>query len=130
MKGHNYGLCLKCEKIHLHPKGAGVLRGSHQTPTHIKKRADAIRGKKRPLLSLKFHAEGNPNWKADTTNNGTGHVRAHRWFECPTGYVRHHIDKNPLNNSPENIKIMPMLEHQKLHHPKGMIQIGGVKKHE
>jgi hypothetical protein len=56
----------------------------------------------------------NPNWKENTLNKDTGRSRAERWFSCPEGLERHHIDGNPLNNSPENIKLITRKEHMLL----------------
>jgi hypothetical protein len=115
MTGHNYGVCLKCGKTHIHPQGAAVLKGSHQTEAHKQHRADVLKGKKRPLISIKFFAEGNPNWVSNTTNQGTGRCRANRWYKIPKGLIRHHIDGNPLNNNPENIQIVTRSQHAKIH---------------
>jgi DNA gyrase subunit B len=34
---------------------------------------------------------------------------------CASGYVRHHVDFNRFNNSPENIVVMKWKDHQELH---------------
>jgi len=41
----------------------------------------------------------------------------HRMVEprCPSGYVRHHVDFNRFNNSPDNIMLMKWDDHKKLH---------------
>lgn len=48
-------------------------------------------------------------------------MRLHRFVweyyfgEIPTGFEVHHIDRNKLNNSPENLQLLSSGEHQKLH---------------
>jgi hypothetical protein len=38
--------------------------------------------------------------------------------------VVHHIDENPQNNISENLKVMTISEHMKLHHPKDSSRFG------
>ena len=35
--------------------------------------------------------------------------------QLPAGYERHHLDWNPWNNSPENIKPIPSVDHKQIH---------------
>lgn len=50
----------------------------------------------------------------DKAKPQSGRARAERLYECPKGMERHHIDGNPLNNSPENIMIVTVKEHRTL----------------
>ena len=52
-----------------------------------------------------------PTWKGDNALPESGRDRANRLFSCPKGFQRHHIDGNPLNNDPSNIKIVTPKEH-------------------
>jgi hypothetical protein len=65
----------------------------------------------REKISVSHLREKNPNWKGSTTNKQTGYCRANSWFNPPKGKERHHIDGNPLNNSPENILFVARKEH-------------------
>ena len=58
-----------------------------------------------------YHKEGNPNWKGDDITEDSGRDRARRWFPAPKGYDRHHVDGNPKNNDPSNIKIVKRKAH-------------------
>ena len=59
--------------------------------------------------------ELNPAWTGNNAKPETGRNRAQRMFKCPKGLLRHHIDGNPLNNAPENIKIQTHKQHSILH---------------
>jgi hypothetical protein len=59
---------------------------------------------------LSWTKENNPHWNFNPNKN-TGHCRARKWFNCPTGKEIHHIDGNPLNNSPDNIEFLTRTEH-------------------
>ena len=54
-------------------------------------------------------------WKGDNAKPKAGGNRARKMFPCPKGMHRHHIDCNPLNNSPENIMLLTPKEHRQLH---------------
>lgn len=53
-------------------------------------------------------------WKGDKATEIAGHTRAVKAFKCPEGKERHHIDGNPLNNSPENIMLVTRKQHMEL----------------
>lgn len=55
--------------------------------------------------------EKNPRWGGDDVQPMAGRLRAQRRFDAPPGYDRHHIDGNPLNNEPENIRISTRRDH-------------------
>lgn len=80
-------------------------------------------GKKNPMWG-KHHSEetklkmrkkntgpNNGMWKGDQSDKDTARERARRIFKTPKGYEIHHIDGNPYNNSPENLKIVTRREH-------------------
>lgn len=81
------------------------------------------RGKKNPLFGKHLSdeikekiritklGERNPNWKGKKATKKAGRSRARRRFKCPKGLQRHHIDGNPLNNSPENIMFVSPKKH-------------------
>lgn len=62
-----------------------------------------------------------PEWFS--SRSGSKHVFYHHVVICeklgltgiPKGYVVHHIDHNPLNNSPDNLELMTMADHTRLH---------------
>lgn len=63
------------------------------------------------LAKTKRREKGNPNWKANSINKNTGHIRARRKFHqkencnfCGKAKAeRHHQDGNPMNNNKDNI---------------------------
>jgi len=66
VKGHNYGLCKKCGKVHVHP-----LKGKHHSKATKEKISKALKGRKghkhteetkRKLRELNLGSK-NPNWK-------------------------------------------------------------------
>ena len=60
----------------------------------------------------------------------SGWIQEHRWIymienglkEIPDGYVVHHIDGNKLNNKIENLIMMTVADHVKLHWSQGDIR--------
>jgi hypothetical protein len=54
---------------------------------------------------------GAAHWKGNNVLLESARKRARRIFQCPKGYQRHHVDGNPLNNDPSNIKIVTPKEH-------------------
>ena len=66
------------------------------------------------------------NWKGNNVKKHTGRIRAQRMYpkmpceKCFTikGVQRHHIDKNTLNNSRENIMFLCPKHHIPLYHIK------------
>lgn len=69
--------------------------------------------------------EENKKYKHDDITISGGYTRAHRYFEklnkCSVCGVEgkteiHHIDKNPKNNSPENLKEVCKYCHKEIHH--------------
>lgn len=77
-------------------------KGFHLTQEH----KDRIAATKRGAL--------NPNWKGDSAKPQSGRARAARIYKDIGSCVncgnpksqRHHIDRNTLNNNPDNIKIL------------------------
>lgn len=65
------------------------------------------------------------NWKggrriydgyAYVNNGNKRYVAEHRLVaNAPKGMVVHHIDENPLNNAPENLRVMTRGDHIRLH---------------
>jgi hypothetical protein len=55
--------------------------------------------------------EKNPNWKDEDILDQSARRRAEKLFIVPEGFERHHIDGNPKNNDPTNIKIVRRKEH-------------------
>ena len=53
------------------------------------------------------------------TTNDTLSLHKHNWIkkngEIPEGYQLHHKDHNKLNNEPENMQLLTVSEHTKLH---------------
>lgn len=113
--------------------------GKHQSKETIAKRVAKIKGKehsaetkakirKARRLRSGFHLSeetkrkiGNANrgerngmWKGNKATTQSGRERASRLFKCPKGKEIHHIDGNPLNNSPENIIFVTRKEHMEL----------------
>lgn len=68
-----------------------------------------IRGNK---IRKKKLGSKNPNWKGDSATPASGRGRAERNILSPSGFDRHHIDGNTLNNDPSNISITKRKEHQ------------------
>lgn len=76
--------------------------GYSQSPEHVQKRADAIRGSK------------HPRWIGDAVSEKGGRSRALRMYTdigpcegCGASDAeRHHVDGNTANNAPENIGIL------------------------
>lgn len=62
-----------------------------------------------------------PEWY--TGRKGCKHVFKHHIVMCemlgiteiPSGYCVHHIDENPVNNTPENLALLTMGAHTRLH---------------
>lgn len=72
----------------------------------------------RKNISLAKQKEKHPNWKGDSTSKENGRTRANRWFKQKPCIVcgnirgeRHHIDNNPINNNPNNIKFLCRRHH-------------------
>jgi len=92
---------------------------SEETKAKLSKIASARTGERSPHFG-KHHSEeakakiSKANYKDAKARKRTGYSRAQRVFPCPKGMHRHHIDGNPLNNSPENIKIVTPKEHMEL----------------
>lgn len=65
-------------------------------------------------------AEHNSNWKPDTTSEGTGRIRAYRWYPeqpceiCGGLGEHHHRDGNTLNNEPFNIRFLCRKHHMEI----------------
>lgn len=96
--------------------------GKHHSEETKMKISKAKTGKKGWHLSEETRAkigkakigEKNPMWKGNTATKQSGRCRAIRQYSCPKGMERHHIDGNPLNNSPENIVLVTRKDHMKL----------------
>lgn len=58
--------------------------------------------------------ENNAMWKGDKATQHSGRNRARIRYRCPKGMERHHIDGNPLNNTPENIMFVTRKQHMVL----------------
>ena len=88
-------------------KIGNALRGRH-----FPKISQSLLGRKRPSISKLMQREGNHEWKGDAVSWQAAHFRTRKLYPViPEGYERHHIDGNPRNNSPENIKIVTRQEH-------------------
>lgn len=78
--------------------------------------------KKGPVLIMGYKAVFAPEWWEGTCHKGS-RVYEHILVCCknlgltslPKGYVVHHIDGNILNNSPNNLELLTIGEHMKLH---------------
>ena len=55
--------------------------------------------------------EKKPNWKGDKATDNSGRERARRLFPTKNGTEIHHVDGNPLNNDPANIRILTRRGH-------------------
>jgi len=75
-------------------------------------------------ISESKQGEKNSGWKGDSVGNSGGHIRAIKMYEaiqcerCPSTHrvQRHHVDGNPANNLPENIRILCELCHKADHY--------------
>lgn len=63
----------------------------------------------------------NPNWGGDDVPLKAGRQRARRWFAHKPCQIcgaekseRHHVDANPLNNTPENIMFLCRRHHMQI----------------
>jgi hypothetical protein len=98
-------------KGNLHPKFGkrlseetrAKMRGRHLSEETKSKMSQAKRGEKHPL------------WKGTKATKNAGRNRARIRFKCPEGMERHHVDGNPLNNSPENIAFVTHERHMYFH---------------
>lgn len=81
----------------------------------------------RACQSRGHRAEHNPGWKGDQATLQAAHARAQRLFASQPCDVcgrppyliridRHHIDRNPLNNDPVNVRLLCAPCHARLHH--------------
>jgi hypothetical protein len=75
-----------------------------------------LKGRVSPFLGHKHSKETidkiiATNWKGENITKSEGRHRARKMYPCPKGYERHHIDGNPLNNDPYNIRIVKRKEH-------------------
>jgi hypothetical protein len=59
----------------------------------------------------KTSEDKNTGWKGNNANSESARKRARKKYLVPKGYQIHHIDGNPYNNNPENIKIVTGKEH-------------------
>lgn len=74
-------------------------------------------------ISLRMIGENNHQWKGDNVGDSGGRLRANKMYEANSCSIcdsiirvqRHHVDKNPINNSPENIEILCELCHKARH---------------
>lgn len=62
-------------------------------------------------LSQALSGSNNSQWTGDNGTKLAGHLRARRLFGSISGFVKHHIDGNPLDNNPENIEFLTQREH-------------------
>lgn len=75
-------------------------------------------------LSESKRGDSNPSWKGEEVSVSGGRVRANRMYEaiqcerCPDTHrvQRHHVDGDPTNNAPENIRILCELCHKAEHY--------------
>jgi len=87
------------------------------TPETRKKLSDANKGKTRTPEQRenyrKAAKKGSKHhlWKGDNAKPEAGYYRARKMYPVPKGYQRHHIDGNPLNNDPNNVKIVKPRQH-------------------
>jgi len=119
LKGHNFGNvpCKKCGKIH--KRVGGQKKGRHVSEESIQRItianrliASRLSEEERQKRRERWIGSKNPNWKEEKDlTKSAGYQRANKLFLCPEGMERHHIDGNPLNNSPENVKIVTHEEH-------------------
>lgn len=87
-----------------------------------------VKSKERVKTKLGLVNENNQGYYR-LTNNELLHRKV--WEEyygqkIPEGYVIHHIDHNPLNNSISNLQLMTFEDHARLHH-KGKVTKEEVK---
>ena len=77
----------------------------------------------RALISERMTGERNHRWLGDQASSGAGHLRAWKGYEAvacsrcgSTKRVqRHHKDRNPVNNEPDNIAILCEMCHKAEH---------------
>jgi len=109
MKGHNWGLCRKCKKIHIHATGYHITHSEEQKEKWRKYR----RGENHPSWKggkmlvdgyMYIYTPNHPNATKD------GYIAEHRLvMEKQIGRnllrkeVVHHIDGNKLNNKIDNL---------------------------
>jgi len=92
-----------------------------------------VPNKEREETSLRMQGEGNHRWKGDDALPGAGRLRANRIYTtdgcgcvgCGSTKIleRHHLDRNPLNNAPENIKILCAKCHKAYHLGQGVLTV-------
>lgn len=109
--------------------------GTKRSKASRKKISMALRGKPRPLIL----GEKNPNWKGgiikdghgykliyvpghiEAKENGGTHAYEHRkiwadnYGQIPDGMNIHHLDENKENNSIENLVLLKISDHARLH---------------
>jgi hypothetical protein len=110
--------------------GCGELAGFYKTNnvSRGEMKGQRRRFKEGHQLNQFRFGEKNPSWKGDTCSKRGGHSRARRKFpilgDCERcgrpGKVRHHKDRNTLNNDKGNIEILCKPCHLKEHRKKGL----------
>lgn len=100
--------CDICGKTYNTKNSLKVHRRWHNLPEY-----KAFQASFKAKMALRLEIN-NPHWKGPNAIQKTGRTRAERKFYCPKGLERHHIDGNPLNNSPNNIAFITRSEHMKL----------------
>ena len=85
----------------------------------------------RKAMSERMSGENNPSWKGEYVGSSGGHIRAIKAYkaekcECcdqTKNIERHHIDKNPANNNPENIMTLCQKCHKAQHFGQGVFTV-------
>lgn len=83
-------------------------------------------------ISERMTKENNPRWKGEQASPQSGRSRLNRWTELPDkcwgcmvskNVERHHLDSNPLNNTPENILPLCRKCHKSFHAGQGVMSV-------
>ena len=86
-----------------------MLKGFKHSLATITKMRESKIGKKNPMWGRR--EDKAPNWKGKNVSAKVSRQRARRKYKPPKGIDIHHIDGNPLNNEPSNLKMVTRKKH-------------------
>ena len=85
----------------------------------------------RKRISERMSGDRSPSWKGDSASPNAGRLRANKMYspdkcwgcETSSGVERHHMDENPVNNSPDNVKFLCQKCHKAFHFGQGVLTV-------